>query len=109
MGLSDLWLIIREWGPIAGPTLIALIFFLWKDRKRENHLQNRIEKLEKEQKEVLMPMLEKCVSVIARNTQVMSRIGRVLNRCQQFQTKNARQLFDQLLADTEQPCHEEKA
>ena len=56
-----------------------------------------------------MPMLEKCVSVIARNTQVMSRIGRVLNRCQQFQTKNARQLFDQLLADTEQPCHEEKA
>jgi hypothetical protein len=106
MGLSDLWLILREWGPIAGPTLIALIFFLWKDWRREDHLQSRIEKLEQEQKEVLMPMLKECVSVIARNTQVMSRIGKVLSRCRQFQNKNARQLFDQLIADSgTEPCH----
>ncbi len=99
MGLSDLWLILKGWGPIAGPTLIALIFFLYRDWCREDRLQTRVEKLEQEQKEVLMPMLEKCVSVIARNTQVMSRIGRVLSRCRQIQNKNARQLFDQLLED----------
>ena len=89
MGLSDLWLILKGWGPIAGPALIALIFFLWKDWMREKHLQRRVEKLEREQKEVLMPMLSKCMTVIDRNTRVMSRIGRVLSRCQQFQSNSA--------------------
>lgn len=81
MGISDLWSIVNQWGPVFGLVIITLVFFLWKDYKRENRLQDRVEALEKEHKEVILPMLEKCVTVITQNTEIMTRIEKVIEHC----------------------------
>lgn len=79
MCFSDFLGIIRVWGPVLGPSLALLTFFLWKDWRREDHLQERIEKLEQEQKDIVLPMVEKCVTVIAANTEVMERLQRIMD------------------------------
>jgi hypothetical protein len=81
MGISDLWGILNQWGPVFGLVTLTLMFFLWKDWKRENRLQDRVEALEKDQKEIILPMLEKCTTIISQNTIIMSRVETVVNRC----------------------------
>jgi hypothetical protein len=80
MCFSDFVGIVRAWGPVFGPTLALLAFFLWKDWRREDHLQARIEKLEQQQKDVILPMCEKCVAVIAANTAVLERLQAIMDR-----------------------------
>jgi hypothetical protein len=63
-----------------GPFFLAVVFFLWRDWKREDRLSNRLDELENEQREVLLPLVTDCSAVIARNTAVMERIERTLDR-----------------------------
>jgi len=72
----DLMWLLKQFGPL----LIAVIFFLWRDYRREDRLAARIETLEDEQREVLLPLVEKCSTVIAQNTVVMQRLERALDR-----------------------------
>ena len=72
----DLMWLLKQFGPL----LIAVIFFLWRDYRREDRLAARIETLEDEQREVLLPLVEKCSTVIAQNTVVMERLERALDR-----------------------------
>lgn len=67
--MMDLLQLIQEYGPLVG----VVIFFLWRDVKREDRLSGRIEKLEDEQREVILPLVQKSTEVIARNTEVMER------------------------------------
>ena len=60
MSLSDILFMLEAWGPTIGPSLVLLAFFLWKDYRREDRLQGRIDKLEQEQRDVVLPMVEKC-------------------------------------------------
>jgi hypothetical protein len=80
MDLSSTLSLLKEWGPVFGPALLVLAFFLWKDWRRETRLQDRVDALEKEQKETLLPLIEKCATVIAQNTAVMSRLEKVLEQ-----------------------------
>ena len=80
MGITDLWTFFNQWGPVFGLVVVTLIFFLWKDWKRENRLQDRVEALEKEHKEIILPLLEKCVTAITQNTIIMGRVETVVNR-----------------------------
>lgn len=63
-----------------GPFFLAVVFFLWRDWKREDRLSNRLDELENEQREVILPLVQDCSAVIARNTAVMERIERTLDR-----------------------------
>ena len=63
-----------------GPFFLAVVFFLWRDWKREDRLSNRLDELENEQREVILPLVKDCSSVIAKNTAVMERIERSLDR-----------------------------
>ena len=72
----DLMWLVKQFGPL----LIAVIFFLWRDYRREDRLAARIETLEDEQREVLLPLVEHCSTVIAQNTVVMQRLERALDR-----------------------------
>jgi len=54
------------------------LFFIWKDWKREDRLTSRLEKLEDEQRNVILPLVEKSTNVIARNTEVMDRLESAL-------------------------------
>jgi hypothetical protein len=106
MGLSDLWSVLQTCGPVVGPALVVLIFFLWKDWRREDRLQGRIEKLEQDQKEIMLPMIEKCADVIAKNTAVMLQVGTLLTRYVRFESQDERKIFDQLIEDAEQHRNE---
>ena len=77
--------LIKQFGPLAG----VVLFFIWRDWKREDRLTTRVEKLEDEQRHVILPLVEKSTEVIARNTEVMERlegaIARVTNNADQSQ------------------------
>jgi hypothetical protein len=68
--------LLKQFGPLVG----AVLFFIWRDWKREERLSNRIEKLEDEQREIILPLVERSTQVIAENTTVMQRLERALHR-----------------------------
>ena len=74
MELSDLWLLLRQYGPLV----LVVGFFLWQNWLRELRMSKRISKLEDEQRQVLLPMVERCTDVIAQNTAMMERLEKVL-------------------------------
>lgn len=57
-----------------GPMLVVVIFFLWRDYKREDRLTSRIDMLEDEMRKVILPLVTDCSEVITRNTAVMERL-----------------------------------
>ena len=61
-----------------GPMLVAVVFFIWRDWKREDRLMKRIDKLEDEQRNVILPLVTKCTEVISENTTVMEAVNRKL-------------------------------
>lgn len=63
-----------------GPFFVAVIFFLWRDWKREDRLSRRIDVLEDEQRQVILPLVKECSAVIAKNTSVMERLEKFLER-----------------------------
>lgn len=58
---------VKEFGPLAG----VVLFFVWRDWKRESHLNARIVSLEEDQRTILLATIEKTTRVIERNTVVM--------------------------------------
>lgn len=57
-----------------GPFLVAVAFFLWRDHRREDRMGARIERLEDEMREVMLPLVERTTAVVAENTAVMRAI-----------------------------------
>jgi len=62
-----------------GPLVLVVTFLLWQGWMRECRLGNRINKLEDEQRKVLLPLVGKCTKVITRNTLIMRRLERTLD------------------------------
>ena len=63
-----------------GPLVLVVAFFLWQGCVREARSNARIDKLEDEQRNVLMPLVERCADVIAQNTLMMERLEKILER-----------------------------
>ncbi len=78
--LMDAIEIIKNYGPFCGILLLAVIFFIWRDWKREDRLTKRISVLEDETRNVLLPLVKECTAVVTRNTHVMERLERHLNQ-----------------------------
>jgi hypothetical protein len=92
MGISDVWGFLRQYGPVWASMVCALIFYMWKDWRRETHLIEHSETLEKDFKEMWMPMLEKCTIVIAQNTTQLTKVDQTMLRCtfaRQYEQQNA--------------------
>lgn len=71
------WLpLLRDFGPVIG----VLIFFVWKDWRREDRLSGRVEKLETYQKETLALLVEKSTESIAQSSEIIKWVGRILER-----------------------------
>jgi hypothetical protein len=66
--------LLQQFGPLAG----VVLFFIWRDWKREDRLTARVEKLEDEQRNIILPLVEKSTDVIAHNTGVMERLEAAL-------------------------------
>ena len=99
MSLFDIVNWLGQFGPWVSLAVITLGFFLWKDWRREVCLQDRVEKLEQQQKEVILPLVAQCVEVIAQNTLVMERIEKVIKGALAAQSQNERCVLDRLIED----------
>lgn len=74
---------LSMWGEVLktfGPLLAAVVFFLWRDYRREDTLLTRIKELEDEQREVILPLVTNCMQVVTKNSQVMEQNTKVMER-----------------------------
>ena len=99
MGLPDILSWLGQFGPWVSLAVVTLAFFLWKDWRRELRLQDRVEKLEKDQQETVLPLVAKCTEVIAQNTAVMGRLEQIMDRLATVQLLNERTTLNHLVAD----------
>lgn len=59
--------LLKDFGPLVG----IVIFFIWRDWRREENLVERVQKLEDFNTEVLSNMVKEQAAVIATNTEVI--------------------------------------
>lgn len=65
--LADSAWLVKNFGPL----LAAVVFFVWRDARREDRLFTRVDELENEQRNVILPLVKETATVITRNTEVM--------------------------------------
>jgi len=73
---ADVVVLLKQYGPLV----LIVAFLLWQGWVREVRMNERITKLEDEQRNVLMPLVERCADVIAQNTLMMERLEKALDR-----------------------------
>ena len=69
------WLeILKTVGPFVG----VILFFIYRDYRREEKLNKRVENLETYQKEILESLVEKSTVALTQSSECIKWIGRVL-------------------------------
>lgn len=79
-GITELGWIIRNLGPLVG----VIVFFIWRDYRREDKLLTRVQELEDEQRKVVLPLVKDCSAVVAKNTLVMEQNIKVMERLERI-------------------------
>ena len=69
--------ILKDFGPLVG----IVLFFIWRDWKREENLVERVTKLEDFNTEVLTNIVKETTSVIATNTEQLRIMNALMSRC----------------------------
>jgi hypothetical protein len=64
-----------------GPTIGIIIFFLWRDWKREDDLNARVKSLEEYNQTTLVALVKEAIQVIATNTQQLQWTGTLIQSC----------------------------
>jgi hypothetical protein len=72
---ADAISVLKQYGPLVLVTAVLL----WQSWVREARMSKRIVKLEDGQRDVLMPLAERCADVIAQNTLMMERLEKALD------------------------------
>jgi hypothetical protein len=72
---ADAVALLKQYGPL----ILVVAFLLWQGWVRETRMSKRITRLEDEQRNVLMPLVERCADVIAQNTLMMERLEKALD------------------------------
>jgi hypothetical protein len=65
--MGELSSLLRDFGPLIG----VVIFFIWRDWRREENLVERVRNLEEFNTEVLTSMVKEQAGIIATNTSVV--------------------------------------
>lgn len=76
---SDAVEILQAYGPFCGCLLLAVLFFIWRDWKREEKLTDRITNLETEYRTVLVPLVTNSTETIAKCSVILERVERKLD------------------------------
>lgn len=76
MDLINLLTIARTWGPAAA----LIVYFLWRDAKREDRMSQKNDQLEGAIRRTVMPLVKKCATVITRNTNAMERLEELFQK-----------------------------
>jgi hypothetical protein len=70
--------LLRDFGPIIG----VILFFIWRDWKREDKLQERVTRLERYQQDTLVKMVQDTTAALTQNTEFLKWSGRIIEGCQ---------------------------
>ena len=73
MVITDL---LRDFGPIVG----VILFFIWRDWKREDTLQERVTRLETYQHTTLVQLVKDTTATIAQNSEFLKWSGKILDK-----------------------------
>jgi hypothetical protein len=63
-----------------GPLIGIVLFFIWRDWKREDALSNRVEKLEDYQRETLVNLVERSTTALVQNAECLTWVARATQR-----------------------------
>ena len=85
-GLTEMGWLLQNFGPL----MTAVVFFIWRDYRREDKLQTRVKELEDEIQDIVLPLVKNCSAVIAQNTQMMEQNVRVMERLNSIIDKTLR-------------------
>ena len=81
--------LLTSFGPLAG----IVLFFIWRDWKREDALSSRVAKLEDYQRDTLVNLVERSITALAQNAECLSWVARVVerlcNRCPYLEASDA--------------------
>jgi len=69
--------ILKDFGPLAG----VVLFFIWRDWRREEDLVDRVRMLEKYNQDTLVNLVKETITVIAANTQQMKWVTILIQSC----------------------------
>ena len=69
--------IVKDFGPLVG----VILFFIWRDWRREEDLVERVRILEKYNQETLISLVKETITVIASNTQQMKWVATLIQSC----------------------------
>jgi hypothetical protein len=69
--------LLKDFGPLVG----IVLFFIWRDWKREEGLVERVRKLEDFNTEVLTNIVRESTAVIATNTAQLKVMVEMMSRC----------------------------
>jgi len=72
----ELMNLLRDFGPIIG----VILFFIWRDWKREDVLQGRVTRLETYQQETLVQLVKDTTEALAQNSEFLKWSGRILEK-----------------------------
>lgn len=73
----DYYQVLKDFGPMIG----VILFFIWRDWKREDMLQSRVEKLEQYNQTTLVALVREAIQVIAHNTEQLKWTGTIIQSC----------------------------
>lgn len=71
---GDMLFIVKTYGPL----ILVTAFVLWQAWNRERRMSERITRLEKEHKDILLPLVARDAEVVAQNTLMMGRMEEAL-------------------------------
>jgi hypothetical protein len=74
MSIGQFSEVLRDFGPLIG----IVLFFIWRDWKREDRLVARVDMLEKYQQDTLVSLVKENLTVIAANTQQMKLVSTMI-------------------------------
>jgi len=82
LATPDIWsTLLSEFGPLVG----VVLFFIWRDWKREDNLSSRVSQLEEYQRETLAGIADRSTTALIQNAECFKWVCRVLERfCQYF-------------------------
>jgi hypothetical protein len=68
--------LLSEYGPLIG----VVLFFIWRDWKREDKLSERIRSLEEYQRETLAELVSQSTVALTHNADCMKWVGSVMSK-----------------------------
>jgi len=68
--------LLHDFGPIIG----VILFFIWRDWKREDKLQERVTKLETYQQQTLIKLVTDTTAALTQNSEFLKWSGRILEK-----------------------------